>query len=182
MLSKFEIVGIGFSVLFMAVALYLVRIETTMLTGAEERSAQLAQVQDPGLVMVNSTEGTTGNRATALAGATDKNGNINQLVVDDISIGEGSAVEVGDTVTVHYIGKLQNGQEFDNSRKRGEPFTFTVGDGAVISGWERGLVGMKSGGQRILVVPPSLAYGDKKIGPIPPNSTLVFAIELLDIR
>lgn len=85
-------------------------------------------------------------------------------------------------MTVHYIGTLQNGQEFDNSNKRGEPFTFTVGEGRVIKGWEEGIVGMKVGGKRILVIPAAMGYGQKGYGPIPPGANLVFAIDLLEIK
>ncbi|MCA9368626.1 FKBP-type peptidyl-prolyl cis-trans isomerase, partial [Candidatus Kaiserbacteria bacterium] len=88
----------------------------------------------------------------------------------------------GDTVAVHYVGNLQGGAEFDNSRKRGTPFEFTVGKGMVIEGWDKGLVGMQVGGQRALVIPPEMAYGEQGIGPIPPNSTLVFMIELVEIK
>jgi len=91
-------------------------------------------------------------------------------------------VKVGDRVSVHYVGTLQNGTEFDNSMKRGQPFTFRVGDGSVIKGWDEGLVGMKVGGQRILVVPPEMAYGNTPMGPIPANSTLVFSVELVNIH
>ncbi|MCA9363117.1 FKBP-type peptidyl-prolyl cis-trans isomerase [Candidatus Kaiserbacteria bacterium] len=104
------------------------------------------------------------------------------MVIDDVKIGAGEEVKSGDTVSVHYIGTLQNGTEFDNSRKRGEPFQFKIGAGMVIKGWDEGLLGMKVGGQRVLVIPPDKAYGEEGVGPIPPNSTLVFAIELVDIR
>ena len=104
---------------------------------------------------------------------------LKKIVIDDIKIGTGNEVVVGSKVSVHYIGTLQSGQEFDNSNKRGTPFTFTVGEGKVIKGWEEGLLGMKAGGQRILVIPPELAYGDSGIGPIPPKATLVFAIDLI---
>ncbi|MEZ4104323.1 MAG: FKBP-type peptidyl-prolyl cis-trans isomerase [Candidatus Paceibacterota bacterium] len=114
--------------------------------------------------------------------ASDSDGNIKNLVVDDIVIGTGEPVKNGDKVTVHYIGTLVGGEEFDNSRKRGEPFTFKVGSGDVIKGWEQGLVGMKVGGQRILVIPPELGYGNQSIASIPANSTLVFAIELLEVN
>jgi FKBP-type peptidyl-prolyl cis-trans isomerase len=83
---------------------------------------------------------------------------------------------------VHYIGTLQNGQQFDNSHTRGEAFTFTVGEGMVIKGWDEGLLGMKVGGQRLLVIPPDMAYGANAIGPIPANSTLLFSIELIEIK
>lgn len=181
MLSKFEIGGIGLSILFMALALYLVRVETTLLTGQAQEN-QLAQTQQSGVISINSTEGVTPERGRALLDASDSGGNIKNLIIDDIVIGTGEPVVEGDTVTVHYIGTIRNGREFDNSRKRGEPFTFTVGESNVIEGWHKGLVGMKTGGQRILVVPSMLAYGEQTVGPIPPNSTLVFAVELLEIK
>lgn len=182
MVSKFEIVGIGLSVLCMAVALYLIRVETTFLSLSGE-ATQVAQVAETaGVVVVGSGDNVTSERTNALVAAADLNGNLKKLVIDDIKVGTGAEVAVGDTVDVHYIGTLQNGQEFDNSNKRGEVFTFTVGEGRVIKGWEDGLIGMKVGGQRILVIPPELAYGNQAIGPIPPNSTLVFAIDLVAIK
>lgn len=183
MLSKYEMVGIGISVLFMALALYMVRIETTFLTSGSGTS-QLASVAttESAVVVVGEGEDVNGLRANAIREAADAKGNLNKMVIDDIKLGEGVEVANGDTVEVHYVGTLQNGQEFDSSRKRGESFTFTVGDGMVIDGWEKGLLGMKVGGQRILVVPPNMGYGDQGIGPIPGNATLVFSIELLSIK
>ncbi len=105
------------------------------------------------------------------------------LVVKDTSIGTGAAVKSGDTVTVHYVGTLTDGTEFDSSRKHGQPFTFEVGKGRVIKGWDQGLVGMKVGGRRKLTIPPDLAYGDRGMSSvIPPKSTLLFDIELLSIK
>ncbi len=105
------------------------------------------------------------------------------LGVKDISVGTGPAVKSGDTVTVHYVGTLTDGKEFDSSRKHGQPFTFEVGKGRVIKGWEQGLVGMKVGGRRKLTIPSDLAYGDRGMsGAIPPKATLVFDIELLSIK
>jgi peptidylprolyl isomerase len=83
---------------------------------------------------------------------------------------------------VHYIGTLKDGTEFDNSHKRGDAFEFVVGEGMVIKGWEEGVLGMKKGGQRLLVIPSDMAYGANAIGPIPANSTLIFSIELLEIK
>ena len=176
-------VGIGISVLFMALALYMVRIETTLLTDGSGTS-QLASVAatESAVVVVGEGENINGLRASAIMDAADASGNLTKMVIDDIKLGEGAEVTNGDTVEVHYVGTLQNGQEFDSSKKRGESFTFTVGEGMVIEGWEKGLVGMKVGGQRILVVPPEMGYGDVPVGPIPPNSTLVFAIELLEVK
>lgn len=98
----------------------------------------------------------------------------------DLKVGKGPAVAAGDTVTVEYVGTLKDGKEFDSSK--GKPtFSFTVGKGMVIEGWEKGLVGMKVGGKRKLTIPPALAYGDKDLGDIPPNSTLIFEIDLLHL-
>jgi protein-disulfide isomerase len=105
-----------------------------------------------------------------------------QLVVRDVVVGTGATLKSGDKAEVHYVGTLTNGVEFDSSRTRGQPFTFTFGGGQVIKGWEQGLVGMKVGGKRKLTVPPDLAYGDRGVGTkIPPKSTLVFEVELLSI-
>jgi FKBP-type peptidyl-prolyl cis-trans isomerase len=79
------------------------------------------------------------------------------------------------------VGRLENGQEFDNSKKRGVPFEFTLGEGMVIAGWEEGLLGMREGGERTLVIPPQFGYGSQAIGPIPANATLLFAIELVEV-
>ncbi len=105
------------------------------------------------------------------------------LISTDTKVGTGPAVKSGDTVTVHYVGTLTDGTEFDSSRKHGQPFTFEVGAGRVIKGWDRGLVGMKAGGKRKLTIPSDLAYGDRGMGSvIPPKSTLNFDIELLSIK
>lgn len=104
------------------------------------------------------------------------------LEIQDTVEGTGDVVKVGDTVTVHYRGTLSDGTQFDSSYDRGTPFSFTVGTGQVIQGWEEGLLGMKKGGKRTLVIPPSLAYGDQSPSPlIPAGSTLHFEIELLNV-
>jgi FKBP-type peptidyl-prolyl cis-trans isomerase len=106
-----------------------------------------------------------------------------KLESKDLVVGKGPEAKSGETVSVHYVGTLQaDGKEFDSSRKRGQPFTFPLGAGRVIKGWDQGVVGMKVGGKRKLTIPPSLAYGDRGVGSIPPNSTLVFEVELLEIK
>jgi FKBP-type peptidyl-prolyl cis-trans isomerase len=106
-----------------------------------------------------------------------------KLSSTDVLVGKGATTKTGDTVSVHYVGTLLDGKEFDSSRKRGTPFTFTLGKGQVIRGWDQGVVGMKIGGKRKLVIPPALAYGERGMGAvIPPNSTLTFEIELVDIK
>lgn len=101
----------------------------------------------------------------------------------DVKVGKGAEATDGKKVTVHYTGTLQNGTKFDSSKDRGTPFSFTLGSGMVIAGWDQGVKGMKEGGTRKLVIPPQLAYGDRAVGGvIPPNSTLVFEIELLKVE
>lgn len=103
------------------------------------------------------------------------------LTVEDLVVGTGATAAAGDTVTVHYVGTLLNGTKFDSSYDAGRPFTFKIGAGQVIAGWDQGVPGMKVGGKRRLTIPPSLGYGNQAVGPIPPNSTLRFDIELLSI-
>jgi peptidylprolyl isomerase len=107
-----------------------------------------------------------------------------RLVTEDIVRGKGRAAKAGDTVLVHYAGvTFSTGDEFDASWNRGEPFPFPLGGGQVIPGWDRGIVGMKVGGRRILTIPPELAYGAQGFPPaIGPNETLVFVVDLLEIR
>ncbi len=106
-----------------------------------------------------------------------------KLVQTDEVVGKGDEAKAGDTVSVHYVGTLLNGTEFDSSRKHGKPFTFTLGKGQVIRGWDQGVAGMKVGGKRKLVIPPSLAYGERGMGSaIPPSSTLNFEVELVEIK
>lgn len=100
----------------------------------------------------------------------------------DIVVGTGATAAPGNTVKVHYSGFLTNGTKFDSSRDRGEPFSFPLGAGQVIKGWDEGVAGMKVGGQRQLRIPPQLGYGAAGAGGvIPPNATLIFDVELLDV-
>lgn len=107
---------------------------------------------------------------------------ITELKIEDERQGTGSAVKNGDTVEVNYLGTLLDGTKFDSSYDRGETFSFEVGSGTVIEGWEKGLLDMKVGGKRKLIIPSSMAYGDQGVGGIPPNSPLIFEIELVGIK
>ena len=105
------------------------------------------------------------------------------LRITDIEVGSGPEAVAGQTVVVHYRGTLENGKQFDASYDRGKPFTFPLGRGQVIKGWDEGVQGMKVGGKRKLVIPPELGYGTRGAGGvIPPNATLIFDVELLDIK
>jgi len=178
MFNKFEIIGGGLSVALMALAIYLTQVESTLFqNGPVGQSAQVITATEPAVV-INSDR----SKQSQYLQAVNRAGNFERMVIDDVKIGTGDGVLNGDTVEVHYIGTLQNGEEFDNSRKRGETLEFEVGAGSVIKGWDEGVVGMKVGGQRVLVIPPELAYGQEGNGPIPPNSTLVFVIELVSIK
>lgn len=106
---------------------------------------------------------------------------VGQLIVQDEQQGTGAEATVGKTITVNYTGRFENGSIFDTSVGKA-PFTFTLGAGGVIAGWDQGLQGMKVGGKRLLIVPPSLGYGPNDYGPIPGNSTLIFEVELLKVE
>lgn len=105
------------------------------------------------------------------------------LKIEDVVDGTGDEAVSGKSVSVHYTGTLVDGTKFDSSKDRGEPFTFNLGAGQVIQGWDKGVVGMKVGGKRILTISPELGYGAQGAGGvIPPNATLIFEIELLDVK
>ena len=105
------------------------------------------------------------------------------LVIQDFKIGTGSAVKSGDTILINYVGTLENGQKFDSSLDRGQAFQTQIGVGQVIKGWDEGIIGMQVGGQRKLIIPASLGYGQTGVsGVIPPNSTLIFEVELEAIK
>ena len=105
----------------------------------------------------------------------------NGLQIEDVVVGDGQAAKKGDLVSVHYTGWLLDGTKFDSSLDRGQPFEFTIGEGQVIKGWDEGVPGMQIGGKRKLTIPPDMAYGPTGSGAIPPNATLVFEVELLEI-
>ena len=104
------------------------------------------------------------------------------LKVEDLKVGTGAEAKAGQSVSVHYVGTLTDGKKFDSSRDRGEPFSFRLGAGQVIKGWDQGVAGMKIGGLRKLTIPSHLAYGERGFSSlIPPNSTLIFEVELMSV-
>ncbi|WP_424196405.1 FKBP-type peptidyl-prolyl cis-trans isomerase [Ampullimonas aquatilis] len=115
---------------------------------------------------------------------------MSELIITDVKVGEGDTASAGKQVSVHYTGWLydaaapdHHGAKFDSSRDRGQPFDFPLGAGRVIQGWDKGVDGMKIGGQRTLIIPPEMGYGARGAGGvIPPNATLVFDVELLGVK
>lgn len=107
--------------------------------------------------------------------------NQNQVLIEEITVGTGAEVKVGDYVLAHYSGTLLDGKKFDSSYDRGEPFFAQIGVGQLIKGWDMTIPGMKEGGKRKLTIPPTLAYGDMDLPGIPAGSTLVFEVEILEV-
>lgn len=174
-LNKVEAIGIFAAVAVMALSLAVIRFdsETFALSGTPE--TQVASV-------VATTEDPTSALRATLTDSVGLDGELKKIVIDDVRVGTGKEALVGDTVIVHYKGTLRDGTKFDDSYVRGEPFTFTLGEGMVIAGWEEGVLGMQKGGERILIIPAEMAYGNRQVGPIPPNSPLIFAVELLSVE
>lgn len=123
------------------------------------------------------------SNAQTLLNEIAKTGSVSSLQVVTTAEGTGEGAKAGDTITVQYTGVLPDGTMFDTSRQEGRtPFSFVLGSGQVIQGWEQGLVGMKVGERRLVAIPPQLGYGERSMGKIPPNATLIFDVELLSIN
>jgi FKBP-type peptidyl-prolyl cis-trans isomerase len=133
--------------------------------------------------------GSIGSRGVSLA-ANEDSAMTDELIIEELALGEGEEAVNGKVAVVHYTGWLydpdaddKKGSKFDSSRDRGAPFKFPLGGGRVIRGWDQGVAGMKVGGRRLLIIPPSLGYGARGAGGvIPPNAILVFDVELLGVE
>ena len=113
---------------------------------------------------------------------TPMQGDVTELIIEDLVVGTGTEAVAGKQITVNYRGTLLNGTQFDSSYDRGQPFSFVLGAGQVIQGWDQGFTGMKVGGKRKLTIPPDMGYGSRDMGTIPPNSVLIFEVELLGVE
>jgi FKBP-type peptidyl-prolyl cis-trans isomerases 1 len=142
-------------------------------------SAQPAQTDVTALPIATSTMDTTGTVSAAPLPAELPT----ELTATDTVVGTGAEATTGSTVTVNYVGMLPDGTVFDASANHGQAFSFPLGAGQVIKGWDQGVVGMKVGGKRRLIIPPAMAYGNQAVGGvIPANATLIFDIELVDVK
>lgn len=162
---------------FVYIGLVVIIIIIFYIAGSNKHN-DIIKNQNTNNALSNNTMGTTTNLNNNEATNVDKS----QLKIEDLIIGSGKETKNGDKIEVNYIGTLTNGQKFDSSYDRKQTFEFTLGNHEVIQGWDQGIIGMKEGGKRKLTIPPELAYGNKNIGPIAANSTLVFEVELIKIK
>jgi peptidylprolyl isomerase len=156
-------------------------------TAADAAASHSETTSDPAPAAGTTPEGQESAPASSPAPTLTPGANVTStasgLKYEDLVVGTGASPKTGQTCSVHYTGWLTNGSKFDSSRDRGTPFTFQIGQGSVIKGWDEGVMGMKVGGKRKLWVPPALAYGADGYPPvIPPNSELVFEVELLGVQ
>lgn len=147
-----------------------------ILTGCDEKSASQAATPQ--------AQTKAGDAATEADDSTTATRSVSGIQIEDVVVGDGAEARKGSTISVNYLGTLtSNGRKFDSSYDRNEPFTFKLGSGQVIEGWEKGIVGMKEGGKRVLTIPPDKAYGPNGYPPvIPGNATLKFEVELVEVQ
>jgi len=158
------------------------------LAQAQQPTQEPAQVQ-PAAPVAQAEAAASAQQGPVVPGSAQPGPAAEQLIITDHKIGKGAEANVGNTVFMHYTGwlyrplaKNQRGRQFDSSIPRGEPLDFKLGTGKVIKGWDQGIVGMKVGGKRTLIIPAELAYGSRSMPGIPANSALIFDVELMDVK
>ena len=159
------------------------------LAQAQQPTQEPAQAQQAAPVAQQADTAASAQQGPVVPGSAQPGPAAEQLIVTDHKIGKGAEANVGNTVFMHYTGwlyrplaKNQRGRQFDSSIPRGEPLDFKLGTGKVIKGWDQGIVGMKVGGKRTLIIPSELAYGSRAMPGIPANSALIFDVELMDVK
>jgi FKBP-type peptidyl-prolyl cis-trans isomerase len=157
---------------------------TLGLSACENKNAAATGQPGDSTAATSSNAAVGSNARMATANASASSHDVDGIHIEDVREGNGKIAKNGNTVSVNYLGTLaSNGQKFDSSYDRNEPITFKLGSGQVIEGWEKGIIGMKIGGKRTLTIPPDKAYGADGYPPvIPPNSTLKFDVELVDVK
>lgn len=178
MFNRFEI-GIMSSIVFLLVALLWITQTEQNLAKLWDR-AEFGNQTAPALVVVGQNGIDSVNQA--LQNSVDGSGEVQDLIINDIEVGDGQEIKEGSNVTMHYIGTLQTGQEFANSRQAGAPIQFTYQDGDLMAGLEQGLAGMREGGRRIIVIPPTLTDGEARADAVSGEATLIFAVEVLSVE
>lgn len=180
-MNKTAIGIIAFLVLFVVIVYLASNAKTKTATDSMRGDIQISIAPQTEQIQPEVESATNESNSTGGDSSMDNPQGTN-LEIKDEKVGDGAAAATGKKVTVHYTGTLTDGTKFDSSVDRNEPFTFTLGEGRVIQGWEQGIQGMKVGGKRKLTIPPSLGYGSQANGPIPANSTLIFEVELLKVE
>lgn len=170
----------------LACALIAAALATTACSASSQKAPQTAAPTGSQSTATSTTAESTTTESTATestAPAPAPAAPAEKVQIKDNVVGKGAVAKSGDQVTVNYTGWLMDGTKFDSSLDRNQPFSFVIGAGQVIQGWDEGVAGMKVGGTRTLIIPPSLGYGDQGAPPaIPPNATLKFQIELLAVQ
>ncbi len=163
--------------------LALIVVTCAILTGCEQCSKEKDAATPAAATTSAATTAAPADSSAPVAAPAPQTDAPASLQMTDVKVGSGVEAADGKKVTVNYTGTLMDGTKFDSTKDHGTPFSFVLGSGMVIAGWDQGLKGMKEGGTRKLVIPPHLAYGNRSVGGvIPPNSTLVFEIELLKVE
>jgi FKBP-type peptidyl-prolyl cis-trans isomerase len=183
--KNFLWVGIGIATITIIAAILFTRTSgnnkvpdnSTAITPFPTISEQVTQIIEEGTTTAHQATKSATENATITPMQ-----EVTELIVEDLAEGTGDKAVSGKKITVNYKGTLTDGTQFDSSYDRGQPFTFTLGTGQVIQGWDQGFEGMKVGGKRKLTIPSELGYGSREMGTIPPNSVLIFEVELLEVE